>query len=204
MLFSTWSPATHLQVNAGFEDFTVVRYAADGALDATFSGDGIFTTSVGAAEDAGKSLAIQRDGNIIVAGYSNSGSNYDFAVVRLTANGALDPAFGTNGIVVTPIGSTHDLGLAVAIKSDGKIYVTGCSETGGPDNDFAVVRLTASGALDEDFGTGGKVTTPIGTGHDLGHAVALQEDGKIVVAGSTDNAGNTDFAVVRYWPGIIW
>jgi uncharacterized delta-60 repeat protein len=70
--------------NVSSEDFTVVRYNNDGSLDTTFSGDGIVTTAVGAGSDFGYSVAMQSDGKIVTAGYSYSGTKYDFAVVRYT------------------------------------------------------------------------------------------------------------------------
>ena len=53
------------------------------------------------------------------------------------------------------------------------------------------------GSLDASFGTGGKVTTPIGSGA-TGNSVAIQSDGKILVAGWSNNGTNDDFALVRY------
>ena len=72
-------------------DFAVVRYNADGSLDDTFSGDGKVTTAVGSGVDLAQSVAIQSDGKIVVAGYSDvGGGNYDFAVVRYNTDGSLD------------------------------------------------------------------------------------------------------------------
>ncbi|MBI4770572.1 MAG: hypothetical protein HY784_09250 [Chloroflexi bacterium] len=82
--------------------------------------------------------------------------------------------------------------LAVhAVQSDGKIVVAGQS-----DGDFALARYNANGSLDTTFSTDGKVTTAIGS-YDTGNALALQPDGKIVVAGQSDG----DFAVARYLDG---
>ena len=107
------------------------------------------------------------------------------------APGDLDPTFGTGGKVTTPIGSTNDQGNSVVVQSDGKIVVAGYSGVGG-NNDIALVRYTASGALDTSFGTGGKVTTPIGSGNDRANSVAVQNDGKILVTQS-----GTAFALSR-------
>ena len=137
--------------------------AAPGNLDPTFGTGGKVTTSLGSLGSGGYSVAVQTDGKIVVAGYS-FGSNYDFALVRYTASGALDAGFGTGGKVITPIGS-NDTGYSVALQSDGKIVVFGKSSNGS-NYGSALVRYTASGALDVGFGTGGKVTTPIGIGSD--------------------------------------
>src|SRR5262249_12949348 len=110
--------------------------------------------------------------------------------------GDLDTTFGSGGFVATQIGvrcSAND----VAIQSDGKIIAVGGTHSSGgrSDNpDFAVARYTTSGALDTTFGSGGTVTTGWGKKSDEASAVAIQSDGKIVVAGSSNN----DFALVRY------
>ena len=83
--------------------------------------------------------------------------------------------------------------------------VAGVTDTGSLEPEFAVVRYTTIGALDPDFGTGGKVVTSIDEGSDGGMAIAIQTDGKILVAGYSYNSyPNSDFAVVRYWPGLMW
>jgi uncharacterized delta-60 repeat protein len=171
---------------------------APGGLDTSFGMGGKVTTSIGSLSDGGRSVALQSDGKIVVAGYSyNTGSNYDFALVRYTSSGVLDGSFGTGGKVTTPIGSGADEGYSVALQSDGKIVVAGYSYNGS-NNDFALVRYTSGGALDSSFGTGGKVTTPIGSSDDVGTSMALQPDGKIVVAGYVGTYPNADVALVRY------
>jgi uncharacterized delta-60 repeat protein len=173
-------------------DFAVVRYNADGSLDTSFSGDGKVTTQVGGSlSDTAYSVVLQSDGKIIVAGTSDS----DFAVVRFNADGSLDTSFDTDGKVTTPIGSGTDEAYSVVLQSDGKIILSGYSV--GANRDFTVVRYNADGSLDTSFGTGGKVTTPIGSGNDEANSVVLQSDGKIILSGYSVGA-NTDFAVVRY------
>jgi len=92
-----------------------------------------------------------------------------------------------------------DRAQAQVIQSDGKIVVAGYAYN-GTDYDFALARYNSDGSLDTtNFGSGtGKVTTPFGTGSDQAFAVALQSDGKIVVAGTTRSQGKSDFAVARY------
>jgi len=183
--------------NGTDEDFAVVRYNTDGSLDTTFSGDGKVTTPIGSGFEVAYSVVLQSDGKIVAAGYSDNGTNNDFAVVRYNTNGSLDTSFGTGGIVTTPIGSSGDEGRSVVLQSDGKIVAAGYSDN-GTNNDFAVVRYNTNGSLDTSFGTGGIVTTPIGSSGDEGRSVVLQSDGKIVAAGYSHNGTNYDFAVVRY------
>ncbi len=184
--------------NGSNDDFAVVRYDADGELDTDFGEDGWTTTEVGSAGDFGRAVAVQPDGKIVVAGNSYNGSNQDVAVVRYDAGGDLDTGFGTGGKVTTAIGSGNDYGRAVALQSDGKIVVAGESDSGSGNWDIAVLRYNADGTLDTGFGMGGKVTTAIGAAGDFGYALALQSDGKIVVAGNSYNGSDQDIAVVRY------
>src|SRR2546423_1755792 len=114
--------------------------------------------------------------------------------------GDLDPTFGTAGKVLTPVGAAEDSASAVAVQPDGKIVVAGPTVVSGKGWSFGVVRYNPDGTLDPGFGAGGKVVTGIGTGDDTPTAVALQQDGKIVVAGSSASIGRSDFAVVRYNP----
>jgi len=178
-------------------DFAIVRYLANGSLDTSFGSGGKVTTPIGSGNDTALSVAIQSDGKIVVAGYSNNGSNDDIAVVRYTAAGALDTGFSSDGIVTTPIGAGTDWAYSVLIQSDDKIVVAGFSNNGSND-DIAVVRYTAAGALDTDFSSDGIVTTDIGGDLDRGLEAAIQSDGKIVVGGVSKSGSYTDFAVVRY------
>jgi len=171
--------------------------AQDGSLDLSFDSDGKVTTGIQFWYDAGNSVAIQSDGKIVVAGSSYNGSNDDFALVRYNADGSLDTSFDTDGKVITAIGSDFDQGFSVAIQSDGKIVAAGYTYN-DPVFEFALIRYNADGSLDNTFDTDGKVTTPIGSVDDQGISVAIQSDGKIVVAGYSDDGLWEDFAVVRY------
>jgi uncharacterized delta-60 repeat protein len=180
---------------------TVSRLLANGAPDPTFDGDGQATIESEGFPSA-YALAIQPDGKIVLVGFRGFGGTGEHAMVwRLNAdggsgapNGALDPTFGTKGVV--EIGTyINTVGRAVAIQPDGKIVAAGKGfNTTGP-NKIAVWRLTASGALDPSFDTDG--TAEISdTSEDDVNAIALAPDGKIVVAGTTELATHPRDAVV--------
>lgn len=173
-------------------DFAVVRYTSAGNMDATFSGDGIVTTSVGPLADVAYAVAVQTDGKIIVAGSSDNGTFDVFALARYTSNGTLDATFGTGGIVTTPIAGVRAIAAALVIQPDGKIIVTGES-----NNVFTVVRYTSAGVLDTTFDGDGIATTSFGT-RDQATSLALQPDGKIVVLGMSDMGSEDDFSVARF------
>ena len=182
-------------------EIVVVRYNNNGSLDNSFDNDGKVTTAVGALNDVASSIAIQSDGKIVVAGNSYNGNDNDFAVVRYTVNGSLDGSFDNDGKLTTAIGPNNDYAYALAIQSDGKIVVAGPSNdyyNNNYNNSFSVVRYNTNGSLDSSFDSDGKISTHVGASNDVARAIAIQNDGKILVAGTTDNVGNTDFAVVRY------
>lgn len=117
--------------------------------------------------------------------------------------GDLDPTFGNGGIVITGRGFDPQLddSFGTAIQSDGKIVVVGEGSAGSFNWDFAIVRYNPDGSLDGSFGGRGFVITQLSAEYDGASAVAIQADGKIVVAGSRyDGIGGSSFAVVRYLP----
>ncbi len=191
--------------NGTNEDFALARYDTNGDLDTSFGNNGKVTTAILSNAEYIFDVAVQSDGKIVAAGYSNNGSDNDFALARYNANGSLDTSFDTDGKVTTAIGSSDDLGQAIALQSDGDIVVAGYSSNGSND-DFALVRYNANGSLDTSFGTvvsgqtrSGKVITAIRSRNDRARGVVLQSDGDIVVAGESENASaRNDFALARY------
>ena len=137
---------------------------------------------------------VQPDGKIVVAGCSSNGGNHDFALVRYNGDGSLDLSFGATGMVTTPF-RYDDCGQSMTLQPDGKIVVAGYSHNGS-SNDFALARYNSDGSLDPSFGTAGKVITPVGSFDNQARTVAVQSDGKIVVAGCGSNGNSYRFAVV--------
>ena len=112
------------------------------------------------------------------------------------AAGGRDLSFGTNGITVTSIPTTHEAWYAVDLQTDGKIVTAG--RRNGPDR-FAVGRYSSNGALDSTFGSGGLVYTTVGNGSgDLARALKVLPDGKILVGGYAATTTAYDFALARY------
>lgn len=180
-------------------DFGLVRYNANGTLDTTFNGTGKATADFG-AQDLGHTVAVHGDGKIVVAGYTTNGSKKQCALACFTANGSLDTSFNGTGKVITNFGGDGDAeGQGVAAQSDGKTVVVGYATVGGVQQ-FAVERHKTDGALDTSFGGTGRVLTAVGISGSNATAVALQKDGKIVIAGyAVGNSGRVyDFACLRY------
>jgi uncharacterized delta-60 repeat protein len=151
--------------------------AAPGDLDPSFGTGGIVETAIGSAASA-RSVALQSDGRIVVAGWSYPGGTF---LARYMPNGTLDSSFGSGGFV-TGTGSWIP---RVALQPDGKILVT-AYET------FSVRRYRADGSLDTDFGVGGTASGPAG----YSGAVALQLDGRILVVGSSSQ--QPGITIVRF------
>jgi uncharacterized delta-60 repeat protein len=184
-------------VNGASTAFCLARYLADGSLDTSFNVNGKVITSIGSSGDSARSLALQPDGKIVVAGRCSNGINYDFCLARYDANGALDLSFNTTGKVITSIGNSGASVQSLALQPDGKILVAGeCANA--TDLDFCLARYLTDGTLDSSFGTSGRVITPIGGGDDRANSLALRPDGKIVVAGECSNATDFDFCLARY------
>lgn len=178
---------------------SVLVFAADGDLDASFDSDGIVTTNHSQFDQI-NDIVIQPDGKIVAAGVTGifpflSQLSWDILVARYNIDGSLDTTFGIGGIVTTDF-SDIDNALSVALQADGKIVVAG---KGTPNNQssFAVVRYNTNGSLDTTFGNGGIVTTPIGE-FSAAEDLAIQSDGKIVVTGSAVVSGSFLFTVARY------
>lgn len=178
-----------------------------GELDPTFDKDGLVTTDLGSTLDTIRGMAAQPDGKIVVVGESWPGRRQQITLARYNPDGNLDASFGETGTVFSKvIDESYDYSsaYAVALQPDGKIVVVGTSASTEVNHSvFAVLRYNADGSFDKTFGAGGKSLTAINesTGYsssgDEAHAVALQPDGKIVVAGVAGGYP-PDFAVARY------
>ena len=178
-------------------DFALARYNPNGSLDTSGFNGGIVLTDIGHRALSGRAVVVQPDGKIITGGLSYNGA-IDFALVRYNSDGTRDTTFDGDGLVTTPIGTGDDFANAVALQPDGKIIAAGSAFINGSNRDFAVVRYNGDGSLDTTFDGDGLVTTPVGSEFDEANAVAIQPDGKIVIAGYSDNGSNRDFALVRY------
>ena len=195
--------------DAGFDtpngvgaDFGLARYNADGTLDTTFGNGGKLTTDIAGGIDIAHNVIVsQGNGAILVSGAGTTAGDAGLdqtGLARYDTHGVLDGSFGTGG-KITLTGKRVNEGLV--LQGDGKILLAGSVSVGifpARSSQFALMRLTANGSPDNGFGTAGLVTTPFSTQDDFGRAVAVQADGRIVVAGQSSNRSNPDFAVARF------
>ncbi len=184
--------------NQGDYNFALARYNSDGSIDDTFGHNGAVFTTIGTGYSFPYSAQIQMDGKIVIAGYSNQEGKKVITLVRYKTDGSLDNTFGSAGVVITPIGVSDSEARSVAIQEDGKIVVAGDYSNGFNNDDFVIARYDSNGTLDFSFGTNGITLTPIGEHNDEPNSVIIQNDGKIIVAGSTYNGSDRNFVFVRY------
>lgn len=170
-------------------DVVLGRLTSTGALDPSFDGDGRKFLDLGSRQQLGAVL-LRPDGRIVAVGTSDG----DMTVTQLLANGTLDPAFGTAGTLRIDLGG-QEFGEAAALQPDGKIVVAGATSKTGAKPLWAVARVQPGGTLDSTFGTGGARTLDLASVDADANGVALQADGRIVVAGT--GLITTDVALAR-------
>jgi uncharacterized delta-60 repeat protein len=184
-------------------NFAIARYHANGVLDGSFGGGGIATAPVRIEGVGVNAIAVQGNGSIVVAGgvgyLGEEHYQHHFAMARFLASGVLDTSFGSAGTVETPFDPLVDAALGVAIQSNGKI-VTVAGNGYYVGNGLIVARYDKAGSPDPDFGVGGKVSVAINSSGSA-RALAIQPDGRIVVAGAAFNAvvdhPRSEFALAR-------
>lgn len=194
-------------------------WAAPGTLDASFgkakdgTPDGVVNLSLGNGNDGANAAVLQKDGKLVVAGYSTStgGKSSNIIVLRLNKDGTLDKSFGVgqddgspDGVVSIDLGDSADAAAAIALQADGKVVIAGSRKS--KTSDIVLARLLPNGKLDPSFGKGdadgtpdGVVSVSLSDGDDVANALALQKDGKIVVVGTTlATDKTTNVAVARF------
>lgn len=180
----------------------ITRYNENGSLDATFGSGGKVTIANPTWQNFNPtSIAMDSDGNFLVAGNVHNGSWSDFAAMRIHADGTLDTSFGlfgTASVHFGPLFNTNSTAASVAVDATGQIVLAGTVHSLGASTgrDFALVRLNTNGTLDTSFGTGGKTTIHF-TFEDILKSMAIDASGRIVVAGNTGLSSSADAAVAR-------
>lgn len=205
---------------------TFAQSQLGGILDRSFgvgiedgTPDGMISVSLGPGNDTTEGAAIQSDGKILVAGsstsYGSGTTTSNIVVVRFKNDGMLDVSFGAgngdgspDGVVTLNLGSGSEEGRAIAVQSDGKIIVAGTTaspEVTSSRKNIVVARLNVDGTLDPSFGADGNadgtpdgfVAISLGEGDDVANAVAIQPDGRILVAGTASSGSDSDIAIAR-------
>lgn len=188
--------------------FCAARYTASGALDSTFGVSGKVRLLPGASSlttSPGGGI-LQPDGKAVLVSICVS-PGYRLCLARLTEAGTLDSSFGADGLVFTTFNANDTYfagqGVSIALQTDGKIVATRpCSTSTDLFNgEFCVARYHGSGSLDTNFNVDGRVQVAMTATFDQPNAVAIQRDGKIVVAGYCAGTQGDDICVARFEGG---
>ena len=193
----------------GSANFELVRYASDGTPDPTFGSSGRVTVDVRGTDDRTGALALGPGGTIVLAGSTKETAaltgRYDMFATRLKDDGTADPSFGVAGKYISAFGSGTQRANSVARDATGHVLLGGWF--GGPaSDDFAVLRLGPSGALDLGFGEGGVARTDFAGRVDRSVQILEQDDGRILALGLSGVGGQSDTygaSFARYLPNGI-
>jgi uncharacterized delta-60 repeat protein len=177
--------------------FALTRHLPDGRLDSTFGGDGRVRIAFSEGRSFGTAVTIDNEKRI---GAVDGGGGDEFAMVRLLADGQLDPSFGVLGRSRTAFDAGHGFALSVSVGVSDRIVAAGFVNAGVPGSVFALVRYLEDGSLDPAFGNDGRVLVQF-QGADTAFGVVHDRRGRIVVAGKAGAGATSDAAVARLRPG---
>jgi len=181
--------------------FLAARFNPDGTRDSTFGQDpeepGVVSTHVGDASNDYGCGALQNDGKIVIGGGAFIYPNMFFALVRFNTDGLLDNTFGINGVVIGDPSDLYDDCTSIALQPDGKILAAGLAND-NTSADFVLCRFNTNGSVDSSFGINGSMQTGFDLSLDFASSVKVQSDGRIIVAGTTQNDSILHIALVRY------
>jgi len=191
-----------LAAGSGNTDYQLARYTDRGLLDTSFDGDGKATMSWPTTNPGwtyAKSVVVENDGHFIVAGIVDLSR---LGLARYDATGALDVSYGNNGRVLSPASGAGDGLTAAMLDAEGRVLVAGYTQSPG-SYDAMVGRYTPSGAADSTFASGGRAVSALSDAGDFANAVAVQSDGKVLVASQSASADALSYdAVVQRFTAV--
>jgi len=182
------------KVNGNNPDFGVIKFNSTGAIDTSFATQGMFIYDFG-FDDYSKSIAIQNDSLLLIAGYSytwdgfNVNSVYNqFSIIRLNLNGDLDSTFGVNGVYELNFDPNDCSAVKILVETNGKILVVGNYSISN-SNMFFAIRLTQNGSIDLTYGNSGIFQIQLDSlyKYDVVTCAVLQPDGKLLIGGQTSD-----------------
>ncbi len=201
---------TSAAFTGGDNDALLVRLNANGSFDSSYPGDGVQLFVKKKSNDNISSMALQKNGSVLLSGNANTDNTFNTKVLllRATSVGVLDNTFNSSGFVITDLSdSTSEGGNSIALQSTGKIVVTGSQQVSQNPNSLPktfLLRYNANGKLDASFGSGGKTIFSKADDYNTGQSVAVDKSDRIVVAGSQYNTkdpaltGDYNMQVIRY------
>ncbi|MGB4849270.1 MAG: hypothetical protein WBP41_15200, partial [Saprospiraceae bacterium] len=187
--------AGSFSVNAAPSICALFKYNENGTPDQSFGDHGLATATVPDSYNPAFGI-IQHDGKIITGGF-RLGNNTEIIMLRFSPQGTIDSTFGSNGIVNTKYANEDHFAYSVVLQPDHKILVVDGTTIAGK-RDFGMLRYNENGALDSTFGTYGRVVTAFSSGSNTAHAISIQDDQKILLAGFLGTTPQHNFALARY------
>ena len=193
-------------------EVVIERFNPDGALDASFKSTGEFAAANRGSHDWGgcANPVVLPDGRVVLPYYSrfdylgtyqiDAEDVRSFALLCLNADASLNRTFNHTGQAITRFSGGHAEAPCAVVQPDGKILLGGFATPTAGRETLALLRYEADGRLDKTFGQGGQLTTAVGKGDAVGRCMALQKDGKILLAGGATNKSGLghDFLLARY------
>jgi uncharacterized delta-60 repeat protein len=193
-------------VAAGYADFAtqprfdLTKLNRNGKLALGFGHQGVVRTDVSPGADIANAIALTGSGGFVLAGSASNDGRGDWGVARYLADGSLDPGFSSDGLRI--LGWSAAAESAEDVQLDGRrIVLAGRIHPKGAGDDAGVVRLRAAGRLDDTYGDGGVALVDVAGRTDAARGVAIQENGKVVLAGETWSKGTPRFLVARLRAG---
>jgi uncharacterized delta-60 repeat protein len=181
------------------DSFVAVRYDPNGTLDRSFGSNGVAFTQLDTVRSSAGSVAIQPDGKLLLFGNCYDGALNKICALRYQADGTLDVRFGIAGKVLISAGARNSYTTQIAIQPDGKIVIAAQCENTNSQYRFCALRRNNNGTVDATFGIGGETITALRTERNIATGLAIQPDGKIVLAGMcSDTSNSDDFCALRY------
>jgi uncharacterized delta-60 repeat protein len=180
-------------------DFCLIRLNTDGSPDQSFGTNGVSIKDIGGFEDMVRGMVLQKDGGILVAGYSFMAPNHGnptAVLARFDMKGNLDTSFGEKGKVFTTIPNGNAFGNAISLQGDGKIIVGGSAADRYFNYGTFLFRYLPNGSLDSSFGYQGKVFTLNSQLSDV-NSIHVQPDGRIIAAGEVRQENLDASALLR-------
>lgn len=179
----------------------LVRYMPDGSRDNSFSGDGAFGATINGEEGRILDLKVDIENRIVGAGYVGAVENdtVQIMVMRVTADGELDTTFADGGYFIydTPLEASA---RSIAVDDSNRIVVSGYAYIEIGNAAFFTLRLLSDGTPDPTFGINGMLFTDLTPEDDIAYSMQIQDDGKIILGGTSSENLNTNFALVRLLP----
>jgi uncharacterized delta-60 repeat protein len=194
------------QTYSGYDNFSLVKYKSSGAIDTSFGTNGFVLTNMGISSVITALTIDSSTGKITAVGQAAGvgGNDGRIGVARYLASGLLDTTFAAIGYETITIPNSSNTGnyvSGVAVQSDGKIFISASRlNSSGTTDSATILRLTTTGSLDSGFGSGGYAEFAWGAGYNYSVDIALQSDGKILLAGreqDTNSNGRAQFAATR-------